>query len=930
MKKDQVYAVVDIESTGGSIGRGERMIQFACVLVRNGAIIERFDTFVNPLKPVPKRIQNLTGIHPSDLSRAPLFDDLAEFIYDLLEETIFVAHNVAFDYAFLNEELERSGLSPLTIPAIDTVELAQILFPTAESYSLQELVDWLGYDLNQPHHALFDAEAAAFLLQRLSKRIEELPLVTLEKLVELSTFCVADTTLFFVHALEKMKNNPKDLQSGLRVVHGIAIKEPSIEQIANVYRETRSYPVSSEQKKDLFRGKVTTRLEQEAMMDHVYHYMKKLSPATELAVEAAPGLGKSLGYLFPASYLSSPEKPIVISTYTTVLQNQLLEETVPLLKQLVPFDFNVALIKGRYHYLSLFLFEQKLKNKQKSHVEVLFCMRILVWLTETITGDLDELGKGSYNGHDFWEEIRLQRAANLPKGEKWTAHDFFARAQKQAKEASIIITNHSFLVHDFNKEEKSIPPFQRLIIDEAHHWSEVVQQAATNKVSYTQVKELLRKLGNQHTEDTFLYKFTRFLPQKQVKKYQLNSLQANGQLLEEEWSEFVDSWLAELDIQESQSSFKWEDQDLLIGNQTLSQKKGIKQIKQLLNDLLFEGNRLLEELLKEVDKFPAAEQALLNQFSEWLEQADIIKKALVRTFMNQTHANISWATYYTKDPIQSLRFQSIHSEAEREFSQFLHELSHVFYTSSTLSINGNLQFFKDQLHYDEIAFVRLPTPYQYSEQTKVYVPNDLPQMTYHKKNLYAQQLSDAVELLTQDMEENVLLLFRSLDSLQLVYKELNERKSLQNYSILAQNISGSRSKLIKQFKKNKKTLLLGANTFWEGVDFPEEDLRIVIVARLPFDSPERPLTKWHHQQLQQVGENPFMKDLLPKAVLRMKQGFGRLIRSNKDKGVFIVLDDRFIYSSYGKIFQKELSQDVTVEVKSQETIRKELKQFLKD
>lgn len=196
MKKDQIYAIVDIEATGASIGKDERMIQFACVLVKNGKTIETFDSFVNPSRKVSGLIRNLTGISSKDLATAPYFEDIAHLIHQLLEDTIFVAHNVGFDFRFLNECFRRVGMPALTIPAIDTVLLSQILFPKEESYKLKELTASLGYTLNHAHNALFDAKATVYLLNKLDERLKKLPLVTVEKLAELSAATTAETSLF--------------------------------------------------------------------------------------------------------------------------------------------------------------------------------------------------------------------------------------------------------------------------------------------------------------------------------------------------------------------------------------------------------------------------------------------------------------------------------------------------------------------------------------------------------------------------------------------------------------------------------------------------------------------------------------------------------------------------------------------------------------
>lgn len=928
VKKDQVYAVVDIESTGGSIGKGERMIQFACVLVENGKVVERFDTLVNPLKKVPKRIQSLTGIQPKELARAPLFEELAEMIHDLLADTIFVAHNVSFDFRFLNEEFTRVGLTPLSIPAIDTVELAQVLFPKADSYNLQELVEELGYQLDQPHHALFDAEATAFLLQKLDHRISQLPLVTLENLVHFAPYCTAQTSMFFEEALKTAKAAPENLPDDLVVVHGVALKQPQLDQKAVSYREEKVYPLSSQEKAEFFNGHLFSRNAQEEMMDTVYHYLNTNHPDHELAIEAASGSGKSLGYLLPACFSARSQKPIVISTYTTVLQNQLIEKTIPFLQKLVPFEVSVALVKSRRHYLSLTAFDQKLRSTSNQELEALFCMRILVWLTETQTGDLEEMGAGGHDNHDFWEEIRSTRNPEMFKLDKWEDYEFYNRAQKKIKEAELLITNHAFLAHDWKKEEAALPNFEELILDEAHHWPEVLQSSSTMSISDKQLHHLLKKLGDRHSSSNLILKSHAFVEKKIVKSYQLESLQANGQLLVEEWEGFIHSWLETIGAEATPRILEWREEVLPVEDQTMNQKKRLKQLVFLLDEMLFVGNKIVELCMKESENFSINERLIIDHLYHLCIQLDEFKQALQVIFGSNESIRLTWASYYTKNPSRSIHFHGMSTKVNELLNNKVHDLSHVLYTSSTLAVHNDLRYFKEQVNHSNIEFLQLEDPYNFAEQVRVYAPTDIFKTGQLSEQVYIKELSYYIEELLKGTEENTLILFRSIETLQSVYRELNQRPALEGRPILAQHLSGTRAKLLKQFRKITNGILLGADSFWEGIDLPEDALKIVVVTRLPFDSPDVPLVKLRHQQLEKRGENPFMMDLLPKAVIRMKQGFGRLIRSEKDKGAFIILDDRFFKASYGKVFQHSLPEEVTVHQMNKEGIKEDLQGFL--
>src|SRR5699024_9647312 len=236
-----------IEATGGSGGADERIIQFACVLLQNGEVIHTFETYVNPGRNIPHNIKQLTGISNKEVRRAPYFEEVAPIIVRLLEDTIFVAHNVGFDFRFLNEQLRLHDFPMLSIPAIDTVELTQIVYQTLDSFQLEDIAASLGYDLLNAHDALADAKATVYVFKELFKKASKLPLVTLEKLEKLSTSTTHETFLFFKEALSYAKDLKSQLADDLVVVNQIAIKNPDCLDIQEFHSEEKNYPFSKEE-----------------------------------------------------------------------------------------------------------------------------------------------------------------------------------------------------------------------------------------------------------------------------------------------------------------------------------------------------------------------------------------------------------------------------------------------------------------------------------------------------------------------------------------------------------------------------------------------------------------------------------------------------------------------------------------------------------
>lgn len=210
--KPTTYAIVDIETTGTN-PKEDRIIQFGCVLVENGKIVTRFATDVNPNRVVSKQIQSLTGLSNSRVQKAPYFEDIALTIYNLLAETTFVAHNIYFDYTFLNHELVRCGVPELTIPGIDTVELAQIFLPTETSFRLGDLAESFGLIHDNPHQADSDAQVTAELFLTIEAHMRRLPLITMEQIGKLSVLTGMNTSQYIHQITESMRKNSLPLLS---------------------------------------------------------------------------------------------------------------------------------------------------------------------------------------------------------------------------------------------------------------------------------------------------------------------------------------------------------------------------------------------------------------------------------------------------------------------------------------------------------------------------------------------------------------------------------------------------------------------------------------------------------------------------------------------------------------------------------------------
>ncbi len=930
MNPEQIYAIVDIEATGGSIGADERIIQFACVLVKDNEIIHTFETLVNPGRNIPQNITALTGISNKDVRTAPYFEEVAPIILRFFDDAIFVAHNVGFDYRFLNEQLRLHDFEELNIPAIDTVELTQILFPDFDSFQLEDIAAALDYDLTDAHDALADARATVHIFHQLFEKAISLPLVTLEKLNDLAACTTHSTHLFFEESLYVAKKNVLPLSDDLVIVNHIALRKPLRKEVSRQEISVQEYPVSEEQKQALLTNRVSYRPVQAEMMDLIYDYFREEFSLEKLAIEVPPGVGKSLGYLMPAIFIAKANRPVVISTYTTVLQDQLLQQSIPLVEEVLERKIDTVLVKSSQHYISLAIFERWLKNMQASDSEAYLAMRILVWLTQTITGDLSEINAGSHLDLTFWQDIR-STDSNFTDAH-WQDYDFFARIKEQAENAEIIITNHHFLAHDWQKQEPLLKNLEHLIVDEAHHFPDVATQSNTINLGMNELSNVLEKMGSISNE-TGIFRLINYLAQKEmIRMYDMQVLARNVRSLQELWPAFateIAEYFSQLELKHVKDS-KFVEHEFSLNVLTLRQKKWRKNILTSVEELILVGQKILKQTMNTFDTLGDQNQLMLIEFSQLLF---FLKDWHTRlrhnlTFDKEASNVLRWVSFIPTREEQTLTFHTLKWGNQSSLIDYLATHSKVVFTSSTLSFQNSEDYFSSQLKYLPLTFHQLESPYNYDKQVKVMLPEKRINPKEVHKNDYPKVLAKNISKILQDTKVNTIVLFRSLEVLTEVYELLSEDKKLSDQLILAQSISGTRNRILKNFKRNKPAVILGADSFFEGIDLPDQDLELIILTRLPFPAPNTPLTRLKTENLKEQGVHPFMGEFLPQAVLKYKQAFGRLIRKPSDAGVMVVLDDRLLSASYAKSFEEALPNGVSVEIYPLKAIGKQIKSFL--
>ena len=271
------------------------------------------------------------------------------------------------------------------------------------------------------------------------------------------------------------------------------------------------------------------------------------------------------------------------------------------------------------------------------------------------------------------------------------------------------------------------------------------------------------------------------------------------------------------------------------------------------------------------------------------------------------------------------------SGGQELWHRFFAQQNSVILTSSTLTVKGSFEYIKNKLglHHHDIETYAFPSPFRYKEKVKLLVASDIPEVNKVSQAQYVEQIAEYIEQSALACKGRMLVLFTSQEMLRDVHESLREFSSLEDFNLLSQGISSnSKTRLIKYFQNFDKSILLGTSSFWDGLDLPGETLQCLMIVRLPFSPPNEPLTEARCDQIRAEGGNPFTEYALPEAIMRFRQGFGRLIRTNEDKGVFIVCDRRIVTTQYGKDFLLSIP-DVPVNEVNLQDVQNSIKQWLK-
>jgi ATP-dependent DNA helicase DinG len=602
---------------------------------------------------------------------------------------------------------------------------------------------------------------------------------------------------------------------------------------------------------------------------------------SHLVVEAGTGTGKSLAYLVPAAYAAQElGKKAIISTYTIHLQEQLFGKDVPIVQSLVPFEFTAALLKGRQNYLC----PHRLKKAQQ-HQGDLFA----IGQAEQLRGLVEWAGKtkdGTLSDIQFqvdaavWAQVCSEAFACTPRHCGGPTGCFYQKARAKVMDAKIVIVNHALLfglLAGVEEEEESpsegyLYPNDFLVLDEAHEVEDVAAKALGLELRLGSLRFLLQRLVHPRTKKGVL---TRIGDGNAVKA----TLGVLG-ILEGEFEAILES--AGLGA------------------------SGQKRVRQPLGVKSELGPRLMDvraQLLKLAEDAGDGEER--NELRDHARRLEGSAFGLGEFLKMSREGHAYWVERRLPEEGKFHRGEMSLHASPVEVAERLEELVFrpdctTIMTSATLDVGRGLDFFAQRVGAQEAETLLVESPFDYESQMRVYLPTGMPEPSEGQR--FQEALEGWIQRFVGMTKGKAFVLFTSRAMLRKTAEGMAAWFEEQGLRLLVQDKGSSRTRLLKEFKEDRDSVLFGTDSFWQGVDVPGEALSNVILTRLPFSVPDEPLFEARCERIKEKGGGPFRELQLPEAILKFRQGVGRLIRSRKDRGQIAILDGRVLSRRYGKSF----------------------------
>ena len=857
----------DLETTGTN-PKIDKIIEISMIKFDEETfeIVDTFSSFVDPEIQIPSIISSITNIFDENVFWAPKIEELRQEITDFIWNNILLWHNVDFDISFFIENwinIEKNL-------KLDTFSLANFLNFRNESLNLEMLCNYYWIEISWAHRAINDTKATRELFIKMIesfKKYSENQKILLQYIFNLSRDLNVKIMWRFLWLDNLWKYSFQDFEKV--ILDKNSVNKNFVVEIKNNKNNLDNIDILN-----LFNfdDSLEKRENQLKMAENVFNSLDKNE---KIMVEAPTWIWKSFAYLIPSIvYARQKNEKVYISTNTKTLQDQLFDKDLAFLWEKLGLDFSYSKLKWKKNYLSFKAFFDYILLWDFDYKEIIFLSKISLWLLETKFWELDELNFFPWE-FSFKSEITSDRFYSQKEENNYFEYEFLEKARKSIDYSDIVIINHSLLFSDINKESKVLTNVKNIVIDEAHNIEDSITEILKKKYTFRSFFEAMTKIEKIFTA-------------KNINKFELIQLR--------------ESLFSKLSLLEDFS-------ESYISKKTLSSQfyKTILILDDFYEEFDFThlSKKLNLEILSIIDLLKTKSE--YNFSKEILYFEDILDVLL--NILNKNNSNEK-IKILSQNDLWVLTFEyTILNPWSYLKTNFWDNLDTCVLTSATLSINDSFDYIKNILNLEDFEFFKFKSDFDYKKQSTLFIPNDL----WNIKN-WVEGIWNFLKRFYEIVWWNTLTLFTSFASIKSIYIENHINLKKQWINLLAQSIWWSKTKILKQFLDNpNNTIILWTDSFWEWVDIPGWNLKYLVIYKLPFIVPTDPV----YQARAKNFKDSFKEYSIPKAIIKLKQWFGRLIRSKNDKWIVILLDDR-INSDWWEIFYSAFPSDINRKIWSSE------------
>ncbi len=918
------FIAFDFETTGLD-AKKDSVIEFSATMFEDGKIKDTLNFLCNPGFEIPKEIQLLTGITTEMVKDQLPFEKQLIKVLDFFKDLPLVAHNAAFDIGFLKRYIKNDitiRLNNLPNRIYDTMYLSQAFFFYLPNHKLATVTEYCGFSAKGSHRAEVDTVNTGKIFLKLIERAMLYDYETFQTINMILEGC-DDPNKWLYRNISELIILSKSVGTK---------KKPKIDWIekSNFYGEAGEISekdLQSDKICDQFfnaNGKIANvlpdyemRPQQKEMAEIILETLKKNK---NCMVEAGTGVGKSLAYLLPSliwkKQIGEESNRIVIATNTKNLQEQIFYKEIPFIFDKLKFPFKSVMLKGRSNYICLTRWNRLLSEiGYKVHIsQRTAIIPIVIWLRHTITGDISVNNgfKISYY-RKIWNDICSEPGYCTTNVCRKYGGCYLGKIRTQAFSSDLMIVNHSLLLADSAANKQVLPEYSVLIVDEAHNLENNAYRYFASNISMIQLKFLLDSIITEKSPErgrlVDLMQICRQLKKLNIVNDNIDKIKTDIENLRFDseifFKEIANEKIAKVSTSELSFGIKKRFKDFT--QEFPKRKKTVNKLLKLISGIKINLSKLIDQVDEIVIDIPEIFKEIKNDLKSNIGHLDEYYNTLIVISESNNDNLIFWYEIDNRGKNIAMEINYTPLNISKKLFDFTYnELESVILTSATLQINNSFDYMKNRVGFslfkpENVITKSVGSPFLYNEQMRFF--------TYHREfnqiNTY-NSVAGLIQKLATKINRGMLVLFTSYKALKDIYYRIEPALKQSNIKLLAQGFGSSRTAILNEFKASKNGVLLGTDSFWEGVDIIGDALQILVISKLPFAVPSEPIIEANMETINNKNKRGFIEYYVPETVLKFRQGTGRLIRSTADYGVIINLDNRVDTKRYGKLFKDSL------------------------